>query len=108
MQNLEDYYTGKIENLCEAHMAELCHKNPDPSHDLLHVKRVVRLAKAIAQSEKADLNVVVPAAYLHDCVYISKADPRRKQASRLSAEKAVSLLESWHYPNSYFEPIYHA
>jgi len=89
-------------------MTELCRQNPDPSHDILHVKRVVHLAKKIAEAEGADLNVVVPAAYLHDCIYISKADSRRSQASKLSADRAVQLLTEWNYPTEYLTAIHHA
>lgn len=97
-----------MEARCLAFMEEVCNQNPDPSHDLLHVKRVTELARELAERENADLNVVIPAASLHDCVYISKADPRRKMASRLSADKAVSLLMEWGYPQQYMEAIHHA
>ena len=42
----------------------------DPAHDRGHVIRVVANAKEIAARESADLAVVVPAAWLHDCVII--------------------------------------
>lgn len=90
------------------YMDQLCQENPDPSHDLSHVLRVVRLAKKIAKDEGANLWVVVPAAYLHDCVYISKSDSRRKEASRISADKAVNLLSDWKYPEQYYSDIHHA
>ena len=84
-----------LEVLCRNHMIEVCNANPDPSHDILHVERVVSLAKKLAKEENANLDIVVPAAYLHDCFYISKTDPRRSQASKLSADKALELLSSW-------------
>ena len=87
----------KLEQLCDSYMSALCLQHPDPSHDILHVRRVVRIAKKLAEAEGADLDVVVPAAYLHDCVYISKTDERRSKASQLSAEKAYQLLKSWGY-----------
>lgn len=90
------------------HMLRLCADHPDPSHDILHVKRVVRWAKTLALSEKANFAVVIPAAYLHDCIYISKTDNRRSQASRLSADKAMSLLKDWGYPAEYLPAIEHA
>lgn len=89
-------------------MHAVCRENPDPSHDILHVKRVVSIAKKIGKQENANLNIVIPAAYLHDCVYISKSDVRRTQASRLSADKAGSLLIEWCYPNEYIPDICHA
>jgi uncharacterized protein len=108
MNITENVMLARIEPLCESYMSGLCGENPDPSHDILHVKRVVNLAKKIALAENADLNVVVPAAYLHDCVYISKTDSRRKEASRISADKAVQLLQEWNYPEKYLNEIHHA
>lgn len=89
-------------------MIQLCEEHPDPSHDMLHVRRVVSLAKKLAGIEGAELSVVVPAAYLHDCIYISKVDSRRSQASRISAEKALELLRGWQYPEEYLPGIFHA
>jgi uncharacterized protein len=97
-----------FEKLFDDYMIGVCDENPDPSHDILHVRRVVKLAKDLAKKENANLNIVIPAAYLHDCVYICKSDSRRFQASTLSAEKAISLLESWGYDNQYFDQIFHA
>ena len=108
MASLNTSHFITFESVFEDYMRQLCDENPDPSHDILHVQRVVQLAKKLAQLEKADLNVVVPAAYLHDCVYISKTDSRRKMASQISADKAVELLKEWGYPSQYFTAIHHA
>jgi len=97
-----------FEILFEQHMKQVCDENPDPSHDILHVKRVVHLAKKLGTTEKANLNIVVPAAYLHDCVYISKTDLRRTQASKISADKAIQLLSEWNYPTELHSEIHHA
>lgn len=88
-------------------MNEACDENPDPSHDIHHVQRVVKLAKALAQKEGANLEIVVPAAYLHGCVYISKSDNRRKRSSMISADRALELAE-WNYPAEFFPGIHHA
>lgn len=96
----------------ESRFQELTQKvaleNPDPSHDYAHVLRVVKLAKALAESEGANLDVVVPAAYLHDIVFVSKTDSRRKMASQLSAQKALSILCDLGYPNELQNKIAHA
>lgn len=89
-------------------MKSECEKHPDPAHDFLHVKRVVAQAKKMAVLENADLNVVVPAAYLHDVVVISKTDSRRKMASQLSADEAVLFLKSISYPIEYLDGVHHA
>ena len=64
----------------------------DPAHDLAHFRRVVAASKTLAEGEGANLAVVIPAAYLHDLINVPKNDPRRSQASRLSAQAALEYL----------------
>lgn len=97
-----------FESLFENYMSKICNENPDPSHDILHVKRVVAIAKKLSLAEKADLEIVLPAAYLHDCIYISKTDQRRSQASRISADRAIELLRGWKYSEKLLPRIHHA
>lgn len=80
----------------------------DPAHDLLHFKRVVQTAKKLCEVERANFDVVVAAAWLHDFVIVPKNDPRRSQASKLSAEAAINFLKSIGYPDQHFEAIAHA
>jgi uncharacterized protein len=80
----------------------------DPSHDLLHIRRVVKTALHLAEEEGAAPAVVLPAAYLHDFVNVPKDDPRRKEASRLSAKAAIEYLAAIGYPPQYFDAIAHA
>ncbi len=91
--------------LCEI---VLNHQACDAAHDIEHIKRVVSTAKQLAESEKADLNIVVPAVWLHDIVAVAKDDPRRSIASQLAAQKAVELLMDLDYPQQYMEGIFHA
>lgn len=80
----------------------------DAAHDINHIKRVVKTAKQLAQSESADMAVVLPAAWLHDCVTFPKNHPDNKRSSVLAADKAIAFLESIDYPTQYFEEIHHA
>ena len=80
----------------------------DAAHDISHIKRVVKTARQLAEAEGADLAVVIPAAWLHDCVAVAKDDPQRRQASALAAEKAGQLLTEWTYPDQYIPAIQHA
>lgn len=89
-------------------MARECDAHPDPAHDMLHVRRVVANAKKLAATEGARLEVVVPAAYLHDVVMIPKTDARRRQASRLSAAEAGMFLREIAYPESLIPEVEHA
>jgi uncharacterized protein len=80
----------------------------DPAHDLLHFRRVVATAKHLANCEHGKLEIVIPAAWLHDFVIVPKNDPRRTQASRLSAEAALDYLKQIGYPAMFFDEIAHA
>lgn len=82
--------------------------NYDPAHDRLHCYRVVATAKRLCVLENGKLEVVMPAAWLRDFVVVAKNDPRRKQASRLSASAAVKFLRELRYPEAYFAEISHA
>ncbi|MGO2356475.1 MAG: HD domain-containing protein [Marinomonas foliarum] len=80
----------------------------DVAHDISHILRVVKTAKQLAEAEKADLAVVVPAAWLHDCVSLPKNHPNRHLASRMAADKAIEFLVSINYPSEYYKAIHHA
>ena len=99
LQDWDDIFRTKAETLYPA---------SDPSHDALHIRRVVATARALAQEEGADMHIVLPAAYFHDFVNVPKNDPHRAQASRLSAEAAAEYLASAGYPAVYMDAIRHA
>jgi len=80
----------------------------DPGHGIDHVTRVVNNAQAISQIESVDPNVVLPAAWLHDCVLVPKNSPLRSSASRMAADHAIQLLKEMKYPELYLERIHHA
>jgi uncharacterized protein len=79
----------------------------DPAHDREHIRRVVSNTRQLAASEQADLAVVVPAAWLHDCVVVPKDSPRRSQASTLAARAAAAFLREIGYPEIYLAAIEH-
>ncbi len=64
----------------------------DAAHDLGHVRRVVRSALDLAQSESAQGDVVFAAAWLHDCVAVPKKSIDRPRASLLAAQAAARFL----------------
>lgn len=100
-------FLQKWDALFAAKAREL-YPSSDPSHDFLHIRRVVTAAIKFAREEGADLNIVLPAAYFHDFVNVPKNDPRRAQASTLSGIAAVEYLQSVNYPAQYFDGIKHA
>ncbi|MFO8099509.1 MAG: HD domain-containing protein [Salinibacter sp.] len=82
--------------------------NADAAHDRAHIERVVTAARRLADDADAALEVVVPAAWLHDCVTVPKDDPQRASASRLAAEAAVDFLSEAGYPQAWHDDIAHA
>jgi uncharacterized protein len=84
------------------------HATGDAAHDDGHVRRVVANARALAESEGADLAVIMPAAWLHDCVSIPKDSPQRSSASRLAAERTGAFLRAEGYPAEHIAAIEHA
>lgn len=80
----------------------------DVAHDRMHIHRVVRMARQLAEAEQAELRVVIPAAWLHDCIGVPKTDPRRAQTSQLAAEHAITFLMQAGYPAVYAPAIAHA
>jgi uncharacterized protein len=80
----------------------------DAAHDLEHVRRVVGNARALAAREGARLEVVLPAAWLHDCVSVPKDSPQRATASRLAAQQAIEWLRGWGWPPEPLPEIAHA
>jgi uncharacterized protein len=76
----------------EAHVREVM-RGREPSHDFLHVKRVLANVSAIAAEEKAcDADVAKTAALLHELVTFKKNDPRSATAGDVCAEAARALL----------------
>jgi len=80
----------------------------DSAHDIAHIERVVRNAKQYATMELANLDVVVPAAWLHDCVTVPKNSPDRAYASTMAADEAENFLLSINYDKALVELIRHA
>jgi uncharacterized protein len=80
----------------------------DPGHGPAHLERVVATALRLAAEEGARLEVVLPAAWLHDCVHVAKDSPDRPQASQLAAAHALRFLESIGYFPAALPEIAHA
>lgn len=99
MTNFEEIFAEKIKSVLGT---------KDPAHDLTHVRRVVTAAKKLAVIESAKIEVVVPAAWLHDLVNLSKDHPQRKLGSKMAADEAVLFLKNVHYPEKYLDGIHHA
>ncbi len=80
----------------------------DAGHDLYHVKRVVANSVRLGGVEGACPSIVMPAAWLHDCVVVRKDSPERNRASRMAAQRAGEFLGSIDYPVQFREYVAHA
>jgi len=80
----------------------------DPGHGPVHLERVVATALRLALEEGARVDVVLPAAWLHDCVHVAKDSPLRTQASRLAADHALRYLADAGYAGACLPQIRHA
>lgn len=98
---------SEFEHLIEERITKIATPD-DPAHDLLHFRRVVAMSKRLCKQEHGNMDVVVPAAWLHDFVNVPKDSPLRSQASRLSGEKAIEFLQEIQYPKEFFADITHA
>lgn len=96
---------AELERRC---VEKLSAQRGDAAHDLEHVRRVVRNARDLAATESARREVVLPAAWLHDCVSVPKDSPQRKEASRLAAAQAVGWLREWGWPEALLPDVAHA
>ena len=69
----------------------------DAAHDIAHIQRVVKNGLEITMYEKADINIVLPACWLHDIVNVDKSSNLRNKGSLLSADKAIKILNNIGY-----------
>ena len=95
-----------LEQACREFILSLAHA--DVAHDITHIERVVRVAKQLCIAEQAKMEVVLPAAWLHDCVAVAKNHPDRAKASTMAGDKAICFLTEIGYDSQYFTAIHHA
>ncbi len=80
----------------------------DGSHDVGHLARVWANARAIAESEGGDGELLAAAVLLHDCVQVEKSSPLRAQASRLAAARAREILAGIGWAPARINAVAHA
>jgi len=96
-------WTPRFERFLDAQMTEA-----DAAHDRAHIERVVTTATRLAREAGARAAVVVPAAWLHDCVVVPKDDPDRGAASAQAADAAERFLKDAGYSAGHIPAIRHA
>lgn len=69
---------------------------------------MVATAARLCDEEGADPSVVLPAAWLHDCVHVPVNSPDRPRASLMAADMAVEFLRGIGYDEFLLHRIHHA
>lgn len=80
----------------------------DGAHDVAHLLRVWRNVEKIVRYEGGDLEILLAATLLHDCIWIDKGSPQRSSASRLAAAKARRVLDGKSWKHERIEQVCHA
>ena len=77
------------------------------AHDLSHLRRVWRHCMAINEQDKLGVEplVLLAAAYFHDIVNVPKNSRDRQQASRMAAQRAITILQSIVFPSEYLDEV---
>ena len=93
----------------QPHFLRLAGCCDDGAHDINHLHRVWRNARALLPSyPQADTLVVMAACYLHDLVNLPKDHPERALASRQSAALASTQLAELDFPAQRIAAVAHA
>ncbi len=93
----------RLEHLIDK--AKPLYNNGDPSHDFAHVERVMQNCRTIAAQTPANLELLLPAALLHDIVNLPKNHPERLQASAHAARRSHEILTESGYSENEIQKI---
>ncbi len=86
-------------------IARVAARTAEPAHDFGHVRRVAASARAIAEAERADPDVVLPAALLHELFSLPKDHPDSPRSGILCAERAADALTGEGYPEETIKAV---
>lgn len=77
----------------------------DPAHDFYHIMRVYKNAKVIGRHERANMDILLPAALLHDLVVYPKGSSKSSRSSDESADMAKKILERYSFSQDQINQI---
>jgi uncharacterized protein len=77
----------------------------DPAHDFQHILRVFRNAEFIGRREGAEMEVLLPAALLHDLVVYPKGSAKTSRSADDSADLAEKILHEYSCPKEKIDRI---
>ncbi len=89
-------------------LAHALEPSEDGAHDLSHLQRVWHNVRTLHAEEGGDLEVLLAAVLLHDCVAVEKNSPLRAQASRMAAKKASTILVDAGWSGARIRAVAHA
>lgn len=96
------------ETLAEQLLPHAFDKTDDGSHDVAHIARVWVNARTIHAVEGGNGRVLAAATLLHDCISLEKNAPDRAQGSRLTADKAETVLAALSWKTADIAAVSHA
>jgi uncharacterized protein len=77
----------------------------EPAHDALHVERVMTSARRIAAAERANVDVCVTAALLHELFNYPKSHPDSSRSGDICADHAAAMLREHDFDDAFIERI---
>jgi uncharacterized protein len=97
-----------LQSLADMLLPHALEPSEDGAHDLSHLQRVWHNVRLLHAQEGGDLEVLLAAALLHDCVAVEKDSPLRSQASQLAAKKASQVLAEMAWSSTKIAVVVHA
>jgi uncharacterized protein len=97
-----------FEQLAETLLPYAAPNGSDGAHDIAHITRVWTNVRAISEVEGGDLEILLAATLLHDCVSVEKDDPDRAKASSLAATAARKPLGRLNWRHDKIDQTCHA
>ena len=99
------YRDGRIAHRTSARSRGIARRRSGPAHDFLHVSRVAATARRIGAIEGANLDIVVPAAWLHELFNYPKGHAESHRSGDVCAEHAAPILRQAECPTNLIGPI---
>lgn len=97
-----------LQSLADTLLPHALEPSNDGAHDLSHLQRVWHNVRLLHAQEGGDLEVLLAATLLHDCVAVEKDSPLRSQASKLAAQKASRVLADMTWSDTKIAAVVHA
>ncbi|WP_150766179.1 HD domain-containing protein [Pseudomonas fluorescens] len=97
-----------LQSLADTLLPHALEPSEDGAHDLSHLQRVWNNARSLHAQEGGDLEVLLAAVLLHDCVAVEKSSPLRSRASMLAAQKASQVLTEIGWMSTKINTVAHA